>query len=381
MHPGRCPKDPVSVPSAFPRPASPWPRLLPHRKALAALLREAGIPGADDPETLIALPMRGVAHDHIRIGAGGGLLRIPRLSQWSMAPAENLAYQAACFRRAEPSGSTPRLLAVLPPDSAVLPRGALLVEAIDGRMPRLAPGLGDDLSALADSLARLHALPVPDARDRAPLVDHGAQSEASRRGPIGATLALLNQHAAFLDRAELQPAARSLLAHELGKLRELAAAAAAQDQPVTLVGTDTHPGNFLLRGDGRAILVDLEKMLYGAPAIDLAHVTLYTSTTWDRSIGQVLDIAETRRFYAAWRAAAPADLVRRSEPWLVPCRRLTWLRTVFWAAHWRVAAASDPDWSASRIEPGLLAHIRGRVADFLDPETIGRVSADLDEAV
>ncbi|HWK46835.1 MAG TPA: phosphotransferase [Stellaceae bacterium] len=351
---------------------SSWPRLLPHRKALAALLSDAGIAGVRGPEDLIALPMRGVAHDHIQVGDSGALLRIPRLSQWSLAPAENLAYQAACFRRAEPSGRTPRLLTVLPPDSAVLPRGALLVEAIAGRAPHMAT----DLTALAESLACLHRLPVPTPPHRRPLADHGAGD-----GPIAATVALLDQHAAFLDRAELRPAARGLLERELTRLRDLAAASAGTDQPVSLVGTDTHPGNFLIREDGSAILVDLEKALYGAPAIDLAHATLYTSTTWDAAIGEVLSLAETRRFYAAWRAAAPADLVRRSEPWLVPCRRVTWLRTVFWAARWRVVADQDPDWSASRIEPSLLAHIRARVADFLDPATIERVSATLDEPV
>jgi hypothetical protein len=314
--------------------------------------------------------MRGVAHDHFRIGDTGAILRVPRLSQWSLAPAENLAYQAACFARAEPSGQTPRLLGVLPPDPAMLPRGALVVEAIDGTVPRLP----EDLPALAESLARLHALAVPRTAERPPLADHGA-------GPIAATLALLERHAPFLAEAGLEPAALRLLGEELDRVRRLAAEPADRDEPVSLVGTDTHPGNFLIRADGTAIFVDLEKALYGAPAIDLAHATLYTSTTWDREVASVLAPAETRRFYAAWRAAAPADLVRRSEPWLVPCRRLTWLRTVLWAARWRVVAARDPDWSADRIEPGLLAHIRGRVADFLSPATIARVSGGLDEPV
>src|SRR5260370_39921244 len=83
----------------------------------------------------------------------GLVLRIPRLSQWALAPEDNLAYQEACFRRAAPSGATPHLHAVLPV-SAALPRGALLVEAVAGWPPRLP----DDMTALAEALARLHAL-------------------------------------------------------------------------------------------------------------------------------------------------------------------------------------------------------------------------------
>ena len=45
----------------------------------------------------------------------------------------------------------------------------------------------------------------------------------------------------------------------------------AGDQAITLVLTDTHPGNFLIRPDGQAVIVDLEKALYGSPGIDLAH--------------------------------------------------------------------------------------------------------------
>lgn len=52
-----------------------------------------------------------------------------------LAPAANLAYQAACFERAACSGHTPALLGVLAP-SAALPRGALIVEEIVGRAVR-----------------------------------------------------------------------------------------------------------------------------------------------------------------------------------------------------------------------------------------------------
>ena len=47
--------------------------------------------------------------------------------------------------------------------------------------------------------------------------------------------------------------------------------------------TDTHPGNFLIDetrdGEAKAVIVDLEKALYGSPGIDLAYATVYSSTT------------------------------------------------------------------------------------------------------
>src|SRR5579859_4401267 len=95
--------------------------LLAHHPATAALLPRWRA------EDVVAMREKGVAHAHYRLPALGLVLRIPRLSQWALAPEENLAYQATCFRRAAPSGATPRLHAVLPVGAA-LPRGALLVD-------------------------------------------------------------------------------------------------------------------------------------------------------------------------------------------------------------------------------------------------------------
>ena len=102
------------------------------------------------PDEVEKLREKGAAHTHWRLGKSGLLLRVPRLSQWGMGPEQNLAYQVACFRRAEPSGATPRLAEVIVP-SPSLPRGALAVEEIVGRVPRLL----DDLPAIAAALAAL----------------------------------------------------------------------------------------------------------------------------------------------------------------------------------------------------------------------------------
>jgi aminoglycoside phosphotransferase (APT) family kinase protein len=140
--------------------------------------------------------------------------------------------------------------------------------------------------------------------------------------------------------------------------------------PIALVGTDTHPGNFLIRADGAAIFIDLEKALYGSPAIDLAHATLYTSTSWDRDVQARLTPAETAGFYERYLERVGAEQAARLRPWLAPCRRLTWLRTMIWCTRWLPGGAAPP---ASGIDATLLEHIRGRVATFFDPGTVAEL--------
>jgi thiamine kinase-like enzyme len=312
---------------------------------------------------LVPMPQKGVAHAHFRVGERGLVLRVPRLSQWSLAAADNLAYQAECFRRAAPSGATPQIYAVLPITEA-MPRGALLVEEILGRPPRLP----QDLAAIAAALARLHKLPLPTVR--APLVDHGAG------GPIAGTLAVIERQVPALDAADLSAATRDALRQEIDWARRLAAQTAAADQPIALVGTDTHPGNFVIRPNGEAILVDLEKTLYGSPAIDLAHCSLVTSTTWDIDVQAVLSRDETIAFYREYLSRLHETAAARLRPLLAPARRLTWLRTTMWCVRWRVAAATDPDWSAERVDPTLLAHMTRRIDEFCEPDFIAAARAE-----
>ena len=54
----------------------------------------------------------------------------------------------------------------------------------------------------------------------------------------------------------------------------------------------------------RAYLVDLEKCRYSYPSFDLAHATLYTSTTWDMDTHTVLSRpAMCWQTYRAWTNA------------------------------------------------------------------------------
>lgn len=337
---------------------------------LAALAAALDRPARD----LTLMNVKGLAHDHVAIGGEPVLLRVPKQSQFGFAAAENLAYQAACFERVSRSGRAPRLHDVIEPQPGI-PMGALLVDRIQGRPPAL-PG---DLAALAEGMARVHALPVPPAGARPPLADH--------QDPVGGAMAEIEAQCAYLDAAELSAAARAEIEDELAWARAFAADSRGHDQPVRLVLTDTHPGNFLIDGDGRAVIVDLEKALYGSPGTDLAHATLYSSTTWDPDTWADLSLPEVARFYRAYLDIAGPALAAEIRPWLVPLRRITMLRAITWCAKWRVlhrrarrerkeTSGSTEDWSAANTDPATIAHVADRVADYLSAATLRRMRAE-----
>ncbi|MFT3957151.1 MAG: phosphotransferase [Piscinibacter sp.] len=334
--------------------------------ALRAALAEACSPWAEAP--FEALPDRGLAHLHLRLVGSGVLARVPKQSQMDLPAAANLAYQAACFERASASGHAPRLHGVLQPSPA-LPRGALLVEEIIG-MPARLP---HDLAAIADALAALHSLPLPAAQARAPLLD-AADPLAELSGQIDA-------QAVHLDAARLDPASRQAI--EARRAALATHCARAGRSPKRLIAFDAHPGNFIVRGDGRAVLVDLEKARYGLPPLDLAHATLYTSTTWDAASSALLSVAEVRDFQSRWLARCDGASAWQDE--LLPLRSAMWLWSITWCAKWRVLSSHEArgggdgeDWSDGNSEAALVAHVRGRVDHYLSPQGVARVMAELD---
>lgn len=344
--------------------------------ALADALRRDAPSMAD--AALEPMPDTGLAHWHVRLVGRGVVARLPKQSQMGLDARANLDYQAACFERASAGGHAPRLIGRLAPHRA-LPRGGLLVEEVVGRPLRLP----HDLPALADALASWHALPLPPADARAPLVDPP--------DPLQAMADEVAAQALHLDAAALDPRVQILIGQHLQRFAQQVAAlhgradgADGADEadgapgacPKRLIAFDAHPGNFLVRTDGRAVLVDLEKARYGAPPLDLAHATLYTSTTWDRASHAVLSpgqvIEATRRWLGALGPLAP--LLR---PWIVPLREAMWLWAVTWCAKWRVLSAQaargqadGEDWSAAHSDAALVAHVRGRVDHYLDPTVV-----------
>ncbi len=332
---------------------------------LRAALHAARHRGADGP--LQPLADKGLAHHHVRLVGSALLARLPKQSQMGLDARQALAYEAACFERAAAGGHAPRLHAVLPP-SAALPRGALLVDEVKGRPARLP----QDLPALAAALASIHRLPLPEAGRRPPLRDDP--------DPLQALRAEIDAQAVHLDAAGLAAdVRRAIQAHR----EDLRRRCEGSERPARrLVAFDAHPGNFLVRDDGRAILVDLEKARYSHPPLDLAHATLYTSTTWDLDSAAELTIDEVLATYRAWEDGVDPDVAMRR--WLVPLRAAMWLWSVTWCAKWRVlssAAARDADagedWSASHSSEALVAHVRDRVDTYLSTDGVGRVVAEL----
>lgn len=333
----------------------------------AALAQHPGCAGVR-PEDLEPLPATGIAHDHVRVrglvlAGKPALLRIPRFSQWGYEPGANLAYQRACFERAAPSAVTPLLLGVLAV-CARLPMGALVVEEIAGRKPRL-PG---DMGAIARSLASIHALPVPQAR--APLQFHD--------DPVAGTLATIEAQAGFLNEIGIGARARAAIGEEIAWARDFAAQPRPQAHPQCLVATDAHPGNFLIEAAdrGRAVLVDLEKMLYGSPAIDLAHASLATSTMWDPDCAGILSAGEVAGFIESYFRAVGAGPAAALKPWILPMRRLTWLRTMTWCARWLVLSRAGEDWSTGRLDPAFAGHLERTIPGYFESAQIAASRAE-----
>jgi aminoglycoside phosphotransferase (APT) family kinase protein len=337
-------------------------------QALAAALAEAGpaLGLSAAPLRLERLPDKGLAHHHVRLVGHGLLARVPKQSQMGLAAAANLAYQSSCFERAAASGHAPRLhgrLAPTPPGTP-LERGALLVQEIEGRPAELPA----ELPAIARALAAIHRLPLPPAGARAPLQDE-PDALAALAGEIDA-------QAAHLDAAGLTPQVRAEIDNVRRRWQQMLAQPARP--PRRLITFDAHPGNFLITPAGRAVIVDLEKARYSHPPLDLAHATLYTSTTWDVQSRAELGAAQVIEACERWLQAMDDPEVWR--PWLVPLREAMWLWAVTWCAKWRVLSGAAPreaaageDWSAARSDAALVAHVRGRVDEYLSPRGVGLV--------
>lgn len=334
---------------------------------LLATLREqpafASLTAAD----LKPLPATGTAHGHVRL-PNRLIARIAYAHDGDPTAAARLATQSAAFRHLAPAGRTPRLHDVIEPRPG-LPGGVLVVDAIDGRAPRLP----DELAAMADTLARIHALPLPP--DASPI--------PRQKNPFLETLAAIEQNATrFLDKAVPDADARAEIAEELGLMRDMANAVAQRPQPLAVALADTHPGNFLVDRDGIAWFVDLEKVHVGSPAIDLAHATLATSTLWHPDVGKVLSRAEVQLFYTLYLEKVGRAQAANLEPWLLPMRRLTWLRTTLFMARWRVQTRSPHDpsdptqWSDAGLEAAMKAHIDARIDQCFRRDTIQSIRAE-----
>ena len=314
-----------------------------------------------------ALPATGTAHGHVRL-KDGRLARIAYAYEDDPTAAARLHQQAEAFRHLAPAGRTPRLHEVIEPRPG-LPGGALIVDFIEGRAPRLP----DELDAMADTLARLHSLPLPV----------GGSPIARQDNPFRTTLDVVEEGARrFLDKAVADSGARAEILEELELMREMARTLGHRPLPLSIALADTHPGNFIVDRAGVAWFVDLEKVHVGSAAIDLAHATLPTSTVWHPDVGKILARAEVEGFYESCLARIGKTRAAELQPWLQPMRRLTWLRTIMFMARWKVQTEaprdpSDPSqWSDAGLEPAMKVHLRVRIDQCFDRGSIRALRAE-----
>ena len=346
--------------------------------SLAAALSDSGSPWVGAP--LERLKDKGLAHDHVRLCGTGVLARIPKQSQLLLSASDNLAYQRACFERASAAGHAPHLRGMLLP-SPHLPRGALLVEEIVGRNAALPA----DLGLIVQALASIHVGALPPVAERHPLIN--------AHDPLKAMLDEVTAQAQHVPAASVGGEVEAVIHAELARLRN---ACERPERPKRhLIAFDGHPGNFIIRArensQSEAVLVDLEKCRYSYPGLDLAHATLYTSTTWDIDSHAVLDLVDVVGAYATWARAVgtvasdAADVAEAAEAWHVPLRRAMWLWSITWCAKWRAlsgeaahASADGEDWSTEHSDSALVAHVRGRVDHYLSPAVVAQVLAEFD---
>lgn len=323
-------------------------------------------------DDLAPLTATGTAHGHVRIGPEiDGRRLLARLAYAHPGDPEaraRLHTQAAAFRHVAPADVTPRLFDQIEPTHE-LPGGVLIVDAIDGRPPRLP----HDMVLIADTLAALHALPLPPKDSPLPRHDN----------PFLVAIELIEHNAArFIDRAVPEARARAEIAEELRELRGMALALGKRPQPLAVALGDTHPGNFLVDEAGKAWFVDLEKVHAGSAAIDLAHASLPTSTRWTEGSARALDREELKVFHRRYLERIGRQAATALRPWLMPMRRLTWLRTMVFFCRWRVQtrAPRDPadpgQWSDAGMEPAMRAHIDRRIDDCFNADSIHAMRAE-----
>lgn len=336
-------------------------------EALLVALRERPA-FADLTETdLQPLPATGTSHGHVRL-PNGRLARVAYAYEGDATAATRLDVQAEAFRLLAPSGRTPCLHDVIAP-RAGLPGGALIVDFVEGRPPRLPTELG----AIAGTLAAIHGLPLPTPKSCIP----------RQKNPFLETLENVELNAMrFLDKAVPDQGSRAEIAEELRLMRGMALAFARHAQPLAVALADTHPGNFIVDLEGRAWFVDLEKVHVGSPAIDLAHATLPTSAMWHPYVGAELSREDVRGFYDAYLAHVGTKAAKALRPWLTPMRRLTWLRTTLFMARWRVETraprdpASTTQWSDSGLDPTMKRHVDARIDHCFDRDVIRAVRSE-----
>jgi aminoglycoside phosphotransferase (APT) family kinase protein len=291
---------------------------------------------------------------------GGGVHHVCRLvtaSQMDMQLAEQTRYEYAALGLLAPSGVTPRPFFC---DATLeeLPHGLIVEQFLPGRPLdyRL------DLAGAAEAVAAYHSLPVAA---HAPLFRPQRLLEAiyaESQGFIGVFRAAPGRL------APLVPLFDAAFARALAALPD--EAAFQQGNPPVYVNYDLNPFNFVVDAPegapGRVSVIDWEKARVSAPAQDLAHFLVITTTLWKQSRAHLLSPAEEELFLSTYCRARPGvdegllrlqvDLMR----FFIYLRALSWC-AMAWVEYQRPGRAiRNPD-TFAKIEEYLQADVLRRV--------------------
>lgn len=273
------------------------------------------------PNNFQPLSSNGLSHDHIRLGESGRLLRIPRGNQLGISASEYLTLQTMCFAIASRSGHAPHIYGSIVPNE-YLPHGSLIVEEIKGRKAVKR----SDAYAIAQAFAALHQI-RPD--------ESGLQK--AERPYAGQLFLITEVFGSAPDRAKISQESKNLLQQEqCNVIAELNNFNVGQ-YPLTLIGGDSHPGNFLITADNKAYLVDVEFAMYDVPYIDLADASLVVTERLEPDVTTWSD--NTRhKFFETWKKHAAPDLVEHFQSGQEIAERVVRLRTLLWLADWTSGA-------------------------------------------
>lgn len=308
------------------------------------------------PEDLSLMKGRGLAHDHINLGDTGWLLRVPRGNQLGMGDADYLALQENIYASMAASQSTPQVMGVIEPGEN-LPHGALIVERIVGRDIRYE----SDLSAVAECLARIHRMPVPQ--------DTGLIEKAS--APLGSQKFLLEVvfNESFKNAALPQDTRLMLQEERASVLDSIQRLDESGDTPLSLIGGDSHLGNYLIDERGKAWLVDLEFATYDLALIDCADAILPITSKLDPHIGVIPSQSTAKSFYQMWEKVLDENFAQRVKGLIPLTEQIVFLRTLAWLSYWRAEGKLKED---EKVSPTSRDNWDNMAAYYLDPKVLRR---------
>ncbi len=303
---------------------------------------------------------RGLAHDHVKLGKTGWIARIPRGNQLGMEPADYLNLQKDIYAAMGKSGVTPDILDAIAPNDD-FPNGILIVEYIDGRDIQSEA----DLKAVAKCLGEIHKMPVPD---QAGMIEKAAHPLAGQEFLLTEVFdtALASDKIAPETRDFLQ-AERKELFNQIETLKE------QDDIPMSIIGGDSHLGNYLIDKKGKAWLVDLEFAAYDLGLVDLADASLAITSHLDPHIGVIPSEQTVDSFYETWKDTVGLKMAQKSEALIPLTERIVQLRTLAWLSHW---VTEGRDQEKDKVSQKSLENWDKMAAHYLAPKNLRQIFND-----